>query len=104
MALDIKESDWKRFRHFHPIALERFCERTLKDIAPIVSQEGPNWHERYLAVHKVLVARDRELANAFNDLRRSTALTQLRLICSLGLLTEEEIEQFSPEAQGWARG
>jgi hypothetical protein len=36
---------------------------------------------------------------AFNDFRRSTALQQLLLINSLGLLTEEDLARFTPETR-----
>ena len=35
----------------------------------------------------------------FDDLRRSTALLRLMLIRRHGLVTEEELSEFSPEAQ-----
>lgn len=98
---DIKESDWKLFRRFHPTALARFCERVLKDSEAIISADGKNHHERYLELYTLVSDKDEELARLFNDFRRSTALIQLRLICSLSLLSEEEILQFSPEAQKW---
>jgi hypothetical protein len=56
-------------------------------------------HQRYLAIFAVLQRRDKEIAQAFNDLRRSTALTQLATIYSHGLLTEEEFLRFSPETR-----
>jgi hypothetical protein len=97
----IKESDWKLFRRFHPIALDRFCERILKDSNTIVSAGSKNHYERYLELYKLVRAKDEDLGRMFNDFRRSTALIQLRLICSFSLLTDEEMAQFSPEAQVW---
>jgi hypothetical protein len=40
------------------------------------------------------------LLRAFNDLRRSTAWRQLALIQSHGLLTEEEMADFTAETHG----
>ena len=34
---DIKESDWKVFKRLRELALERFCERILGEIAGISS-------------------------------------------------------------------
>jgi hypothetical protein len=99
--IDIKESDWKLFRRFHPIALARFCERVLKDSEIIISAGSKNHHERYLELYKLVSEKDKELGRLFNDFRRSTALIQLKFICSLLLLTQEEMAQFSPEAQKW---
>jgi len=43
--------------------------------------------------------RDKELANAFNGLRRSMALEQFTLMKSYGLVTDEEFSRFSQETQ-----
>jgi hypothetical protein len=50
-------------------------------------------------VFELLQQRDKELAEAFDDLRRSTAWRQLAVIRSHGLLTEEELARFSPQTQ-----
>jgi hypothetical protein len=100
MARDISEPDWKLFRQLHPLALERFCERALADVGRLASETGKSAHERYVAVFRLLLRRDKELAEAFNDLRRSTALLQLAILRSRKLVTDEEFARFSPETQG----
>src|SRR5262245_22614943 len=100
MAREISESDWKLFRQLHPIALERFCERVLSEVSRLASDTDKSTHERYVAVYKLLQRRDKELAEAFDDLRRSTARRQLAVIRSRGLLTEEEFARFTPETRG----
>jgi hypothetical protein len=104
MPLTIPESDWKRFRQLHPIALERFCQRVLAEVEKLTSATDKTSHERYLAVFQLIKRRDRELANAFDDMRRSTALRQLACIRSHELLTEEEMARFSPETRGAVQG
>ena len=99
MSREISEADWKQFRQLHQIALERFCERVLSEVGRLVSDTGKNPHEQYGAVFKLLQRRDKELAEAFDDLRRSTAWRQLAILRSRGLLTEEEFSRFSPETQ-----
>ena len=42
-------------------------------------------------------SRDKEMAKAFNDPRRSNAFILLANIKEQGLLTEEELMQFSPD-------
>jgi hypothetical protein len=95
----IKESDWKLFRQYHPIAVDRFCQRILKDAEAIVSRGDDANHKRYLELYKLVTQKDQDVGRLFNDFRRSTALIQLTLIVSESLLTEEEIAQFSPETQ-----
>ena len=43
--------------------------------------------------------RDKTMARAFNDLRRSTALVLLVNLINEGLLIDEELNQFSQELQ-----
>ena len=99
MLREIKESDWKLLRQMAPVALERFCQRILGELDRIGSDSIKSHHQRYLDIFAVLQRRDKEIAQAFNDLRRSTALTQLATIYSHGLLTEEEYLRFSLETR-----
>jgi hypothetical protein len=103
MIRAISEADWKLFRQLHPIALERFCQRVLSEVASLASQTDKSSHERYLAVFKLIQRRDKELADAFNDMRRSTALQQLACIRSHELLTDDEFSRFSPETRAAVR-
>jgi hypothetical protein len=96
----IPESDWKLFRQLHALALERFCERVLSEVGRLASETGTSAHERYRTVYQLLQRRDRELGEAFDDLRRSTAWQQLAILRSRGLVTEEEMAGFSDETRG----
>jgi hypothetical protein len=93
------ESEWKLFRQLQAVALERFCERVLSEVGRLAADTRKNHHERYLAVFKLMERRDKELADAFNNPRRSTALLQLARLQGLGLLTDEEFARFSPETR-----
>jgi hypothetical protein len=93
------ESEWKIFRQVREVALDRYCERVLAEVTRVASDAGQTHHERYLAVYRLIGQRDEELANAFNDPRRSTAVQQLLLLRSLDLLTEEEFARFRQETR-----
>lgn len=97
MPREIKESDWKLLKQLHPVALERFSQRILSEIGSINAESAKGFHQRYLDIFEVVGRRDREMTQLFDDLRRSTALTQIALIQSRGLLTEEEFSRFSTE-------
>jgi len=99
MDRGIKESDWKLFRKFHTLALERFCERVLEDVVRVASQPAKTHHERYLELYRLIDRRDGQIARAFNDFRRSTAVQQLAIIQSHQLLSDEEFAQFSEETR-----
>ena len=100
MSRVISEPDWKLFRRLQPLALERFCQWVLSEIERVASYGKKSSHERYLAVFKLIERRDKELADAFDDMRRSTALRQLACLRSRGLVTDEEFAGFSPETRG----
>lgn len=97
MSHDIKESDWKVFRELHSIALDRFCQRILDEVRSVSADGTQGAHKRYLAIYDLIRRRDREIAIAFNDMRRSSAIRQLLAIQSHKLLTDEELSRLSPE-------
>jgi hypothetical protein len=102
MERDIPERDWKLFsRELRPIALERFCERVLAEIGRVSADDSRTHHDRYLAVYQLVRERDRELAGAFNDCRRSVARMQIGIIRRMGLLTDDEMVRFTPETREW---
>ena len=96
----LAERDWKALRALHPIALDRFCKRVLADIVGAASDTSRGNHERYLAIRKLIKDRDRQLENAFDDMRRSTAVVQIGHMCVLGLVTEDEFARFSDDMRG----
>jgi len=99
MSHEIKEPDWKLLRQISRVALERLCQRSLEEIDTIGSDSTKTYHQRYLDIFDIIRRRDKEIASAFNDMRRSTALSQLALIYSQGLLTGEEFLRFSQETR-----
>ncbi len=99
MSREIRESDWKLFRELHPVALARFCEGVLGEITRLAADATKTPHDRYCEIYQLVRKRDKWLADAFDDKRRSTALLQMAIIHARGLLTEEEVARFSPEAR-----
>jgi hypothetical protein len=99
MSRSIPESDWKLFRQLHTAALERYCERILREIKRMSEDAVHTPHERYLKVYELVEQKNAELGRAFDDVRRSTALTQLTIIYSYGVITEEELMRFTPETR-----
>jgi hypothetical protein len=97
MTQGITESDWKIFRKLHPVLVERFCERILHELDAVSADHVKTFHQRYRDIYKLIERRDKELANAFDDLRRSSALMQIIAIHGRGLLTEDELNGFSQE-------
>ena len=94
---DIKESDWKVFKGLREVALERFCERVLDEMARVSADTTKSKHERYLVIYRLLRERDKEITPIFDYLRRSTAYRQICAFRANDLLTEQELRQLSPE-------
>ena len=91
----IPEADWRVFRSLHPIWIERFCKRVNGELMRALSDESRDAYEQYLAAYKLMHKRDKEIADAFNDFRRSTAVIQIAIIRKLGVITDEELGRFS---------
>jgi hypothetical protein len=95
----IKESDWKILRQLSPEALERFCKRILREIEQINSDSTKSFHQKYLDIYEVIHRRNKEMALAFDDIRRSNALIHIMAMKSRDLLTEDEFYRFSQETR-----
>jgi hypothetical protein len=104
MRPKISESDWKIFRQVRAGALERFCERVLSEVSRLAAEPGRSGHQRYLAVFELLQKQDKQLADTFDNPRRSTAFLQLLRMRYEDLLTEEELARFSPETRARVQG
>ena len=79
--------------------LERFCRRVLADVIETASIPSETYHQRYLRIFQLLRKQDDDLARAFDDIRRSNALSKLMMMRALGLLTDEEFMRFRPETR-----
>lgn len=102
--MSIPESDWKRFKDVKAVALERFCERVLHECEEVVEDRGLSAHDRYLKLFRLMRERDRELAAAFDHHSRSKAVMQLIAMRRLGVVTAEELQEFSSETRDTVEG
>jgi hypothetical protein len=94
----ISERDWRIFRELHAVAEERLCARILEEIrGQVAAVHGGPSRERYRELLGLIESRNDELARGFDDFRRSTALAQLGIIHSMGLLNGAELRRLSPE-------
>jgi hypothetical protein len=100
--MEINEPDWRILREWHPLALERACDNAIAEIERELSAKKPS-RERFWAVAELVKRQQKEIANLFDDLRRSTALIMIAKIRHHGLLTDEEMSRFSQETQAKVR-
>jgi hypothetical protein len=99
MSGDFPEADWKVLRSVKDAALNRLCERILEECRGVMDDLSLTPHQRYLKLFELIQDRDDDIANAFNDMRRSRALNRISWIKYLDLLTDEEWERFSPRTR-----
>lgn len=97
MSMEIAERDWKVLKRLKDIALNRYCQRVLEELEQISRDSAKTWQERYLDLNHRVHDHDRQIADAFNDLRRSKAVWRVVSIRRLNLLTQEELAEFTPE-------
>jgi hypothetical protein len=97
MMREYNESDWKVLRQLHPVALDRLCDRVLREIGRVCADPSKSHHQRYLEVFSLVQRRDKDVALAFNDMRRSQMLQRVMAIRRLGLMSDDEFARFSPE-------
>jgi len=71
----------------------------IEEINQATSNCTEDFHERYLEVFQLIKKRDKEIAWAFDDMRRSNAIILLANIMESDLLVDEEFSQFSPETR-----
>jgi len=94
---EIRESDWKVLRRVKEAALDRFCQGALARIQEASAEKVGTAHERYLNMFRLIENEDGEMAEIFDDLRRSNAVTHLLSMRAAGLVTDEEYADFSQE-------
>jgi hypothetical protein len=93
------EADWKVLRRVHKVALARFCEQLLAEVASLARDDARSPHERYLHLYKLVQDRDRQMARLFNNPRRSGALHMLAQLREEGLLTHDDLASLTPETR-----
>ncbi len=95
MSRTVSERDWKVFRELHRTTLQRLCDKILSEARAAIDERLESPHDKYIRLFKLIQARDRDIAYAFDDLRRSTAFRQISIIHAMDLFTPEELQRFS---------
>lgn len=93
---DFPETDWQTLRALKPILLDRLCTNILDDCRDEIDSGKGTAHARYLRLFDLIDRRNEELADAFDDMRRSRAIERLAHMRKLRLFTEEEFQRLSP--------
>ena len=103
MNKDIAERDWKVLRDLKPVLLDRLCTRIMDECRRVMDDDARTPHQRYLTLFETIRDRNDELADAFDDMRRSRAIQRLAWMRHLKLFEGDEWERFSPETRETVR-
>ncbi len=95
----ILEKDWKKIRAIKDEKLNAVCADILGEISQGIRNKEEKNHKAYLKVWDIVNTRDKDVADMFNDLRRSNAVYKLALWYKNGYLTEKELNEFSEETR-----
>jgi hypothetical protein len=102
--MNISEGDWKLLRQLHEVALQRFCDRVLNEYRGVLDDIAQSPHDRFQQIFELNRMRNRELADAFDDLRRSTAIHRLIAMRRLGVISDDDLRPFSAETRSFLAG
>ena len=103
MSASIPESDWKLFRQLSEAALERAFQRGVAEIQRLAAEENKSAREHFWNPLEFANRYRKELADMFDDPRRSNALIQLAMIAAQKLLTVHEMARFSPDTRDFVQ-
>lgn len=99
--MTIPEPDWRLFKEVRVVALDRLCHQILGECQTVCTDNALSAHHRYLKLYELIRRRDEDIQRAFDDFRRSTAIVCLATMWHLGLVTQAELDQFSPDTLQW---
>jgi len=102
MSLDITESDWKKLRKLSEVAMGRAFDRAIARMQTILSMNRKS-RIKFWDIKNYADEQSKQLARLFDELKRSNAIERLAMIWLENLLTDEEMESFSPETRQKAR-
>lgn len=101
--MDILEKDWKLIRALKDRVLDMACSRILVKLKAILDNSESTNHQTYLKIWQVIKKEDAAIAYMFDDLRRRNALDKLAAWKRNGLVSDEEMLQFSQTTQDTVR-
>lgn len=99
MPPEISERDWKVCRELREVALDRLCQRALRDARVVVENSSKSHHERFRDLFTLVADRNEEIARGFDGPKRSEMFHQQAFIHNLGLLEIHELGRFSEDTR-----
>jgi hypothetical protein len=95
----VPESDWKQLRALKDDLLNVACEAIFQRIGQISAARKGREHEAYLELWQALKKEDDAIVAMFDDYTRSNAVFKIAALKYHGVLTDQQLAQFSPATQ-----
>ena len=95
----IPDSDWNILREINRVALDRFCQRVLEEITAIANDHDldKGSHAKYGTIYRLIQDRDKDIEEAFDDLKRENAIFKIAIMKRRGLIHDDELGRFSQD-------
>jgi hypothetical protein len=101
---DIHESDWKKFKGLHDIAMRRFFEISVEEMTRRATATKGAAQKRFGDALEYAQKRRKEAVELFDGMKRSAALIQLARMRREGLVTDEELLPLTEDARKFVQG
>jgi len=95
----IPESNWKKLRKIKNKMLNTSCRNIFHKIDGISKKIDGREYEAYLELWKLLNKEDKDISIMFDDLKRSNAVQKLSAWKQKGIISNEQISQFTTKTQ-----
>lgn len=97
--MKISESDWTVYKRIRDLAQDRYSQRVLDEAERIRQDATLSVQDRHAELSRMIRERDKEMYQIFDTLRCSSAVLFLMMMRRYELVTDEEMQSFSPEIQ-----
>ena len=97
------EKDWKIFRKMAPHLRERYLMYKNKEIKKILEDKDKNETDRFWAAREQIEKERKILIDCLDGHSRSKMLLHMRLMYRYGMITEDDLNEFSEELRSKIR-
>lgn len=97
--MEVKESDWKKYKKSAELALLRLEQDCISKVQLIVNNPSMPDGSKVVEIESSIAMHKSLEALMFNDFRRSAMIMALAQMVSHGLVSNAELSEFSPEMQ-----
>lgn len=98
---NLSEKDWKYLSCIRPQLLEELSKRINNDVRSVLEDSSLTENDKRREIYKLISERDKDVADCFDDWRRSWAPVACSKFMRYGLLKPEHLENLTPETRNY---